>query len=69
MDLEKRLEDLEIRNAHHEAAIDALTQTTLEQEKRLEIMQRTLDTLSETLRQAGLSNISDASQEPPPPHY
>ena len=68
-DLENNMELLEVRLMHLEAALDEVTRTLLEQEKRLSLqadMIKRLEALVKGLADAG---TRDAQQEPPPPNY
>jgi uncharacterized coiled-coil protein SlyX len=68
-DLNKKIETLEIRLMHLEAALDEVTRTLLEQENRLTRqadMIKQLEALVKGLADAG---TRDARQDPPPPHY
>ena len=68
-DLNNRIDLLEIRLMHLEAAVDEMTRTVLGQEAQLrqqaDFIQR-LERLVKGLVDAG---INDAGKEPPPPHY
>jgi uncharacterized coiled-coil protein SlyX len=69
LELEQRIEDLEIRIMHLEAALDEMTRTLLHQEQ---LTTRQADLLRQMEAQlkgltAGLSPT--AEREPPPPHY
>lgn len=64
-----RIEALEIRVAHQDAAVDELTRTLLEQERRLREQAETLRRLEKQLRAATPSPIATRDEETPPPHY
>jgi len=66
--LDSRLETLEIRASHQEAAIDELTRTLLSQEKRIAELAETIKRLEVQLRAMTPSPI-DAQLDEPPPHY
>ena len=68
-DLRMRLENLEIRLAHHEAAMDELTRTLLQQERLLAEQAESLRRLEAQLRAATPSLIALRDEETPPPHY
>ena len=67
--LNNRIDSLEMRLMHLEAAVDEMTRTLLDQEAKLrqqaDIIQR-LERLVKGLADAG---INEAGKEPPPPHY
>ena len=65
--MENRITDLEIRISHQQAAIDELTETTLQQEKLIESLQQEIKRIREQLSE--FSNIAHISEETPPPHY
>jgi SlyX protein len=67
--MESRLEDLEIRLAHHELAIDNLTQTLLMQEQAMAQLQAELSHVKSMLRELSPSAVASAADETPPPHY
>ncbi|MBI5041320.1 MAG: SlyX family protein [Gammaproteobacteria bacterium] len=68
-DLQARLEALEIRLAHHEAAMDELTRTLLQQERLVGEQAETIRRLAAQLRAATPSLIASRDEETPPPHY
>lgn len=67
--MESRLEDLEIRLAHQELAIDNLTQTLLIQEQTMAQLQDQLSYVKSMLRELSPSAVASAADETPPPHY
>ena len=67
--MENKITDLEIRITHQEAALEEMNGVLLTQHKLIESLRADLKTLQRQLRDIGSSNIADASQEPPPPHY
>lgn len=69
IDVEARLEALEIRIAHYEAVIDELTRTLLEQERVVRDQAETLKRLEIQLRAATPSLVATRDEETPPPHY
>ena len=68
-DLHARLEALEIRLAHYEAALDELTRTLLKQERLVGEQAESLRRLEAQLRAAMPSLIASRDEETPPPHY
>jgi SlyX protein len=67
--VETKITDLEIRITHQEAAIEEMNGVLLKQHQLIESLRAELALLQRQLRDIGSSNIADASQEPPPPHY
>jgi len=67
--MESRLEDLEIRIAHQEAAIEELTRTNLAQQQQLEVLRVQIDYLKSLLKEITPSAVAPRSEETPPPHY
>ncbi|MEZ5541617.1 MAG: SlyX family protein [Pseudomonadota bacterium] len=67
--LEQRMEALEVRLMHLEAALDEMTRALLLQEQQSRAQAATIQRLEEQLRglAAGYPGTTDA--EPPPPHY
>ena len=68
-ELQQRVETLEIRLAHQEAAVDEMTRTLLEQERMLREQAETLRRLEAQLRASVPSLIASRDEETPPPHY
>ena len=68
-ELNERVETLEIRLSHQEAATDELTRTLLKQEKRLREQQQTIERLQAQLRALAVSPVAAPEDETPPPHY
>ena len=68
-DLQSRLEMLEVRLAHQEAAIEELTRTLLNQEKQARAQALTLEALQQQLRSLAASTVAAPDDEAPPPHY
>jgi len=67
--VETKITDLEIRITHQEAAIEEMNAVLLKQHQLIESLKSELALLQRQLRDIGSSNVVDASQEPPPPHY
>ncbi|MFP5504615.1 MAG: SlyX family protein [Gammaproteobacteria bacterium] len=63
------MEALEIRLAHQDAAVDELTRTLLDQERRLREQAEGLQRLERQLRAATPSIVATRDEETPPPHY
>jgi len=68
-DLHARLEALESRLAHHEAAMDELTRALLQQERLVAEQAESLRRLEAQLRASISSPIASRDEETPPPHY
>ena len=68
-ELETRIESLEARLMHQEAAIDELTRTLLLQEQRANQQAATIERLEAQLRSLFTANISPPGEDGPPPHY
>lgn len=67
--MEAKLTDLEIRLTHHEVALEDINEVLLKQQQMLEALRGDVQTLQRQLRDITPSNIADASEEAPPPHY
>ena len=65
------LEDLQIRVAHQEMAIEALNKTVARQDVQLGELGEEIRRLKALLRDINLSPLGNdgGGQEPPPPHY
>lgn len=67
--MESRIEDLEVRSAHQEQAVEELSRELREQQRLVEELRVQVRHLSGMLKAMTPSNIADESQEAPPPHY
>ncbi len=67
--LEQRLEDLEIRLMHLEAALDEMTRSLLQQEQRSARQADMIRQLEAQLKGLSSALAPAAGHEPPPPHY
>lgn len=65
-DTDARIDDLEMRIAHHEKTIAELNEIVTGQWRRIDLIERQLSQMREEVR-----NLSPArdGEEPPPPHY
>ena len=64
------LEDLQVRSAHQELAIEALNETVARQDQQIAEMREELVQLKQMLLELKPSPLgADAGDEPPPPHY
>jgi len=67
--MESRLTDLEIRYAHQEAALEALNETLLLQQRSIDELRAELQRLKQQLRATQGGDVAPAAEETPPPHY
>jgi len=67
--MESRVTELEERLTHQEAALEALTRTTLEQQQALAQLGGQIEQVIALLRELAPSATGPESEEPPPPHY
>lgn len=67
--MENRITDLEIRLTHQEAALEEMNGVLLEQHQLIQKLRDELAHLQHQLRSMNTSNIADAADETPPPHY
>lgn len=64
------IEDLQIRLAHQELAIESLNETVSRQDRELVALRDAVERLAERLQALQPSPLGDADgREPPPPHY
>jgi SlyX protein len=68
-ELSARLESLEIRLMHQEAAIEELTQTLLQQEQVVSSQLTAIERIESMMRALSTSHTAPPGDEPPPPHY
>jgi len=64
-----RIEHLEIRLMHQEAALEELTNSLLVQGEKLREQGEILKRMAEHLREALPSQLASRADETPPPHY
>ena len=67
--LQARIEELEARLMHQEAAIEELTHTLLKQEQLLAVQTRAIERLETMLRSLAEPQTLPSGEESPPPHY
>lgn len=67
--MESRIEDLEIRFAHQELALETLSEQVREQASAIQALQAQIQHLHSAMKGLVESNIAPASEETPPPHY
>lgn len=68
-DLERRLEELEVRLTFVDETVSALAAADAEQAMRLLALERVLQDLRAELSSLRTAQGSDPHSEPPPPHY
>jgi uncharacterized coiled-coil protein SlyX len=68
-ELEQRIESLEVRLMHLEAALDEMTRALLQQEQLSRTQAETIERLEEQLRGLATGYPASPDAEPPPPHY
>jgi len=68
--MQDQLEDLQIRWAHQELAIEALNETVARQDQQIVGLRQELGRLKQMLLELKPSPLgADTADEPPPPHY
>jgi SlyX protein len=67
--MEPRVEDLEIRYAHQEAALEELSQTVARQGEAIARLRAELDYLKALLLDMAPDAVAPLSEETRPPHY
>lgn len=65
----KRIESLEVRLMHLEAALDELTATLLKQEESSRLQQENIKQLENQISGLQSKQADSVTDEPPPPHY
>ena len=68
-DLSDRIDSLEIRLMHLEAALDEMTRTLLAREAQLRKQADTIRRLETLVKGLADAATPDPGREPPPPHY
>lgn len=68
-DLERRLEELEVRLTFLDDTVNALAAADADQAMRLVALERVLHDLRAELASLRVGQGSDPASEPPPPHY
>ncbi len=69
MQLEQRIEELEMKIAFQESTIEALDQQVIKLNNLVEEQQEKLRILISKIQQVEPSNIATQAEETPPPHY
>ena len=67
--MDSRIDDLEIRFTHQEAAVEELTRQVRAQEKVIGELRAQIKHLHSQLKSLSSSNVAPLSEESPPPHY
>lgn len=67
--LESKIDDLEYKVAYQEQTIDALNDALTQQQLQLSKIQEQMRFMVGKLKSMTSSNLADASEETPPPHY
>ena len=67
--MQDQVEDLQIRWAHQELAIEALNETVARQDQQIVELRQELARLKQMLLELKPSPLGDTADEPPPPHY
>jgi len=66
--MKKRVEDVEVRMAYLEATVETLNQVVIDQQNRIDLLVREVQTLKQQL-EAGAEFVRPQSEDTPPPHY
>lgn len=69
MDFEPRIIALEELLSYQDQTISDLNQVILDQHKTIEKLERRLSIVEEKLKEIRISDVTDLSEESPPPHY
>ena len=69
MDLESRIEELEIRIAHQDYTLQIQGEELLHLQQSNQSLLRQLQELAERVRALAAASPSNPADEPPPPHY
>jgi SlyX protein len=69
MDLESRIDELEIRGAHLEYTLQSQDEALLRLQQENQMLARQLRELSERVQAMATQPSVDPADEPPPPHY
>ncbi|MDV7105434.1 SlyX family protein [Vibrio sp. TH_r3] len=67
--LQQRIEDLEYKAAFQEQTIDELNEALSQQQLLINKMQDQMKYVVGKVKNMDSSNMADASEETPPPHY
>lgn len=67
--MENRIIDLEIRLTHQEAALEEMNTVLLAQHTLIGSLQDDIQRLRRQLQDVSAGGVTEAGNEPPPPHY
>ena len=68
--MQDQIEDLQVRFAHQELAIEALNETVARQDRLIATLRDELVHVRQILNELRPSPLgADSAREPPPPHY
>lgn len=67
--MEERIVDLEIRLTHQEAALQALNDVIVRQQKEIDHLLAGIESLKQQVRAQAVFPVAAPSDETPPPHY
>lgn len=67
--MEQRIEEIEIRYSHQEAALESLSRTVAQQGELIARLQAELADLKTALREMAPAAVVPLSEETLPPHY
>ncbi|MCG8425921.1 MAG: SlyX family protein [Chromatiales bacterium] len=68
-DTQEQLIELETKLAFQEQTIDVLNETVIEQQRRIETLEKIVLALREQVQQLTPAQPGSPAEEPPPPHY
>lgn len=68
-ELQQQIDELQNKLAFQEHTIDSLNNALTSQQAQMIKFERMLSAVTEKLKGLQPSNLADASQETPPPHY
>ena len=66
---DERIDDIEAKIAYQEDTIERLNQAITRQQEMINRLERMCKLLGERISEIKSDKASDASAEPPPPHY
>jgi len=66
---QEKIDDLEMRIAFQERALQTMSDEMARQQQHIEILMRDVSLLQKALQSATSSPMLNQADEPPPPHY
>lgn len=69
MDILARIESLEIKMAFQDDLVETLNSIVVKQQQQIELLQQQVKVLYQQIKSLQPSNIADAADDVPPPHY